>query len=439
MSVADSSTHRERGKAYLDQDNYDAATKEFTEAIRIDPRCSQAYTGRGDSYWWQGQFDLAAKDYSEAISLDPKNSSAYVSRGDTYWYQDLSDLAMKAYDKAISLDPGNSYAYTTRGDAHLQQNEYDKAINDFNKAIRLDKNNSEARNNLSLAIKQRDENNEDEEGDEDEAEEDDDESEADRGFYFSVATVGKYSSDFRPDSDEEREKYENQETSKIGKGRTVNIVRMNEDGTSCEQLTREGFFECEHENIVDDINKRLPQRRLRSKIVSGCLVLLALPFVYNLLKANGIVDMSVSRTSVAVYNEYVPKIQTNINLPTIYTGINQVSFFPDKIFYIHDKWLRVVSYEDLEITLSGSQFRESEYIPSDAERLGHTWKYVNNDGSPDKRFNNNRRIPVLRYCDIKIESTSGFCLTLMTSNFEIGEAFANALHRYKTHYKDDSQ
>ena len=345
-------------------------------------------------------------------------------------------------------------------------------------------------------------------------------------FYFSVASIGKYIFNFRPDSDEEQEEYENQNTSKIGKGRTANIVRMNEDGTSYEQLTREGFFECEHENIVNDINRRLAQGRLRAKIVLGVLVLLALPFVYNVLKAEGIVDIaetifadfalhiwialcaayillvfflilknkrrkkihllydispereegiqkfydgcfklaeservwivntekrhsdtrrhagaraSVSRTSVAVYNEYVPKIQTNINLPTIYTGINQVSFFPDKIFYIHDKWLRVVSYEDLEITLSGSRFRETEYIPSDAERLGHTWKYVNNDGSPDKRFNNNRRIPVLRYCDIKIESTSGFCLTLMTSNFEIGKAFARALNWYKAHYKDDSQ
>ena len=51
-------------------------------------------------------------------------------------------------------------------------------------------------------------------------------------FYFSASEIGKYFFDFRPDSDEDQEAYESQETYNIGKGRTVNIVRMDKNGAS---------------------------------------------------------------------------------------------------------------------------------------------------------------------------------------------------------------
>jgi hypothetical protein len=344
-------------------------------------------------------------------------------------------------------------------------------------------------------------------------------------FYWGTEfKVGKYDFNFRPDSDEEREAYEAQDIAKIGKGRTANIVRIDEDGTSYEQIINEGAFEGDHEDIVDDINERLSRKSNVPGILLGTIIPLIVIAILDLsglvggilpknftsdntlqlighyfvsvlyavwlffLIRNGIngrkkrtvyllydispekeeliqnfydkclglkesekvwgitgerklydykrnsgAESSVSRRNASIfyYTSPIKRLQTNVNIPILFMGGQSIYFFPDNILYGTEKWLNAISYEDLNITLSVSRFMEEDSIPSDAERVGVTWKYVNADGSPDRRFNDNRRIPILKYCEIKIEDDDDFCLTLHTSNFEIGKAFANALNRYK--------
>jgi hypothetical protein len=143
---------------------------------------------------------------------------------------------------------------------------------------------------------------------------------------------------------------------------------------------------------------------------------------------------SVKRKNIEILNTPIKRMQTNIFIPVISIEKQNYYFFPDKIYYIHNG-LRVIDYKNINITISTSQFRESGTIPSDSEKIGSTWKYVNNDGSPDKRFNDNCKIPILKYCSIILTDKSDFNLTIMVSNFEIGKSFANALSEYKLGYK----
>jgi len=139
----------------------------------------------------------------------------------------------------------------------------------------------------------------------------------------------------------------------------------------------------------------------------------------------------VSRELTGINNSIYPKIKglkTNVSIPVI--G-GYVYFFPDALFVYRGKKIKAISYKDIEIQVSTSQFREDGEIPSDSEKIGSTWKYVNNDGSPDKRFNNNRKIPILKYCGIKITAKNGFFLSLMVSNYETGKNFANTIQAYK--------
>ena len=85
----------------------------------------------------------------------------------------------------------------------------------------------------------------------------------------------------------------------------------------------------------------------------------------------------------------------------------------------------------MEIKTITTQFRENDVVPSDSEQIGSTWLYVNKDGSPDKRFGDNRQIPIMKYCEIKIISNDGFSYRIMTSNFDIGTEIANILRNYK--------
>jgi tetratricopeptide (TPR) repeat protein len=68
-----------RGTAYAQKSDLDAAVKDFNEALRLDPSFAAAYTGRGTAYWLRGKPDLAVVDWSEAIRLAPNYPNRYLN------------------------------------------------------------------------------------------------------------------------------------------------------------------------------------------------------------------------------------------------------------------------------------------------------------------------------------------------------------------------
>ena len=67
-------------------------------------------------------------------------------------------------------------------------------------------------------------------------------------------------------------------------------------------------------------------------------------------------------------------------------------------------------------------------MPGDAEVVSHTWRFVRRDGGPDRRFNNNRQIPVVRVYYLHLASPSGLRMRIQTTSRTAAEAFASALH-----------
>ena len=104
-------------------------------------------------------------------------------------------------------------------------------------------------------------------------------------FYSEVFKVGRYSFNFRPNSDEDREFIEDQSPSRIGRGRTINIVRIGESGASYEQITSKGFFEVTHEHILEDIQKRLSRKRIWPIILISLFAIIFL--IYKLAEMTG--------------------------------------------------------------------------------------------------------------------------------------------------------
>jgi len=134
----DSSGYAKRGLDYLKKNQLDAAIREFTEAIRIDPKNFSAYANRGAAHGMQGKSEYAIKDLNDAIKLNSNNSSCYVSRGAVYLNQGRYDEAIKDFNAAIKLNPDDSCAYRNRGKAYYAQDKYEFAIKDFDEAIRFD-------------------------------------------------------------------------------------------------------------------------------------------------------------------------------------------------------------------------------------------------------------------------------------------------------------
>jgi tetratricopeptide (TPR) repeat protein len=134
----------EKGERFLDNEDYDAAIAEFTEAIRLNPNFTNAYNKRGSAYSYKGQYDAVIRDFTEAIRLDPNCAFAYANRGLTYSFKGQYDKAIEDYTELIRLDPNTAFSYESRGRAYLNKDQYDKAIKDFAEAIRLEPNYADA-------------------------------------------------------------------------------------------------------------------------------------------------------------------------------------------------------------------------------------------------------------------------------------------------------
>nr|WP_288837631.1 hypothetical protein [uncultured Flavobacterium sp.] len=84
-------------------------------------------------------------------------------------------------------------------------------------------------------------------------------------------------------------------------------------------------------------------------------------------------------------------------------------FYPSFIVYFkNSEDIAILDYNDLQINYSECQFLEERHnIASDTKVIGETWYRVNKDGSPDRRFVDNYKIPIALYGSIQLRTLSG--------------------------------
>jgi tetratricopeptide (TPR) repeat protein len=136
-----------RAKREADQEQYDKAIADYTEAIRLKPDFADAYANRAFAYGSLEQFDKAIADCNEAIRLQPDSAEAYKNRGGAYCNLRQYDKAIADCNEAIRLQPDFARAYSNRGNAYVGLQQYDNAMADYNEAIRLDPNLAQAYSN----------------------------------------------------------------------------------------------------------------------------------------------------------------------------------------------------------------------------------------------------------------------------------------------------
>jgi hypothetical protein len=92
--------------------------------------------------------------------------------------------------------------------------------------------------------------------------------------------------------------------------------------------------------------------------------------------------------------------------------------------------LGVVELSDLSVEFSRTQFVEQEALPSDSARVGEVWERSNKDGSRDKRYAENKLLPVMEYGELEFRSKSGVYEKYMISNVSAASSFADALRNF---------
>lgn len=135
----------------------------------------------------------------------------------------------------------------------------------------------------------------------------------------------------------------------------------------------------------------------------------------------------VRRKSTSIRKAEPPYVRANIETVAFGVGRQTLHFFPDRILVYDQNDVGAVGYQELRIDVSATRFIESETIPRDAEVVDRTWKYVNKSGDPDKRFKDNKELPVCRYEEITLSSQSGLNEVLQFSRCGFGSGLAEAI------------
>lgn len=108
--------------------------------------------------------------------------------------------------------------------------------------------------------------------------------------------------------------------------------------------------------------------------------------------------------------------RANVAAATFKSKRETLVFLPDKLFVIQGIKVGALSYHDISTSMYTTRFHEDGSLPLDANVIGQTWQYVNKSGSPDKRYANNRQLPVCLYGQIEMKASSGLNTVIMFSN-----------------------
>jgi len=110
-----------------------------------------------------------------------------------------------------------------------------------------------------------------------------------------------------------------------------------------------------------------------------------------------------------------PGVVANVDVPILKAAKTTLAFYPDRVLAFQGNAVGGVPYQRLQAVSVATRFIEHEPVPSDARVVDRTWQYVNKKGGPDKRFKNNRELPVCAYNQFNLSTLDGLDIRFIGS------------------------
>ncbi len=141
----------------------------------------------------------------------------------------------------------------------------------------------------------------------------------------------------------------------------------------------------------------------------------------------------VNKREVHLDFKEIPDIKANF-VPLYFQNGNgaDIYFYPNFIIvYSSKEKFAIIGLSELRLKFTHVRFIETGVVPTDSKVIDKTWAKVNKNGSPDKRFSNNYEIPVVRYGNIALKTSTGLNEEYEFSNYEFSEAFGDIFLSYQ--------
>jgi len=137
----------------------------------------------------------------------------------------------------------------------------------------------------------------------------------------------------------------------------------------------------------------------------------------------------IDRRPVRIFRGGDPLIETNATPMAFGTANGRATayFYPGFVLVSGQDDFALVDMTDLQVRGSITNFVEHGSVPSDGEAVGSTWVKANKDGSRDRRFSQNRQVPIMRYGELRFSTDAGLNELYQISRWQPCHAFAAAL------------
>ena len=95
----------------------------------------------------------------------------------------------------------------------------------------------------------------------------------------------------------------------------------------------------------------------------------------------------------------------------------EIFCYPSFVLYrVGKQAFSLLEYHEFQSRATTLRFQEAEKVHTDSQVVGQTWAKANKDGSPDRRFANNHRIPIVLYGELSLKSSTGLWEEFQTSD-----------------------
>lgn len=142
-----------RGQYFRSEGKYDAALKDYTEAINIEPMKAELYNSRGKTYFdmaMSGKFKAQERDFitkalneyttglSKKMDTPKVKAEILINRGAAYGATGNLDQAIKDLSEGIQINPKNKNGYFNRSIAYYNSNNFEKALADYEEYLKYE-------------------------------------------------------------------------------------------------------------------------------------------------------------------------------------------------------------------------------------------------------------------------------------------------------------
>lgn len=135
----------------------------------------------------------------------------------------------------------------------------------------------------------------------------------------------------------------------------------------------------------------------------------------------------VDRKSTTIRATAPDVLKTNIETVAVGVGRQTLNFFPVRLLVYDEGRIGAVGYDELGVDVRQSRFIEDGSPPRDAKVVDQTWRYVNRNGGPDRRFANKPQLPECLYDELHFTSRTWLNEIIQVSRCGIGEALAQSV------------